>query len=144
MMNTRALELDHRPLLATCALAFIASGWVTVVWCGSLCDMPGMGMWIRMPGQSWLEHFATFEGMWIVMMVAMMMPVLAPALLRYQQATARGGAHGWRPTALHAAGYFAVWTVIGMLIYPLGIAVAGMIATIPALSQARHGRPVCW
>jgi predicted metal-binding membrane protein len=135
-MNTRALDWrNERPLLATCALAFIASAWVTVAWCGSLCDMPGMGMWFRMPGQSRLDHFAMFEGMWMVMMVAMMMPVLVPALIRYRQVTARDVAPGWRPAAFVAGGYFAVWTVVGMLIYPLGIAVAAMIAEVPALSR---------
>jgi predicted metal-binding membrane protein len=132
-MNTRARDWrNERPLLATCALVFIASAWVTVVWCGSLCDMPGMGMWFRMPGQGRLDHFAMFEGMWMVMMVAMMMPVLVPALMRYRVAEA--GARGGR-SALVAAGYFAVWTAVGIPIYGLGVPLAELTTQVPGLSR---------
>jgi predicted metal-binding membrane protein len=135
-MNTRALDWRReRPLLATCALAFIASAWVTVAWCGSLCDMPGMGMWFRMPGQSRLDHFAMFEAMWLVMMVAMMMPVLVPALLRYRRAALGAGAGRARSTAVVAAGYFTVWTAVGILIYVLGVPLAEIIANVPAFAR---------
>jgi len=46
--------------------------------------MPGgwtMSMaWMRMPGQTWPGAAASFLGMWIVMMVAMMLPSLVPML----------------------------------------------------------------
>ena len=52
--------------------------------------MPGgwtMSMaWMRMPGQTWPGAAASFFGMWIVMMVAMMLPSLVPMLWRYRQA----------------------------------------------------------
>jgi hypothetical protein len=42
--------------------------------------MPGgwtMSMaWMRMPGQTWPGAAASFLGMWVVMMVAMMLPVV--------------------------------------------------------------------
>jgi len=51
-----------------------------------------------------------------VMMVAMMLPSLVPTLWRYRQA-------GLGPvTALVGVGYFAVWTVFGMVAYPLVVA----------------------
>ena len=57
--------------------------------------MPGgwtMSMaWMRMPGQAWPAAAAMFLGMWIVMMVAMMLPYLVPALWRYRQAFAATG-----------------------------------------------------
>lgn len=135
-MNTRALDWrNERPLLATCALAFIASAWVTVAWCESLCDMPGMGMWFRMPGQSRLGHIALFEGMWMVMMVAMMMPVLVPALMRYRQVAVGAGAGRGRSTALVAAGYFAVWTGVGVPVYGLGVPLAEFAPKVPAFSR---------
>ena len=55
--------------------------------------MPGgwtMSMaWMRMPGQTWLGAAASFLGMWIVMMVAMMLPSLVPMLWRYRRAVGR-------------------------------------------------------
>jgi len=115
-MNTLALEARPRPaVLVSCVLVFLASTWVTIAWCGSLCDMPGMGVWSRMPGQTWLEHFLVFEGMWIVMMIAMMMPVFAPVLLR-EIATPL-------PVAM---GYFMAWSLLGVALYPLGVAAAAL------------------
>ena len=38
--------------------------------------------WMRMPGQMWPSAAASFLGMWVVMMVAMMLPSLGPMLHR--------------------------------------------------------------
>ena len=58
--------------------------------------MPGgwtMSMaWMRMPGQTWPGLAVAFLGMWIVMMVAMMLPSLVPMLWRYRQAVGRTAA----------------------------------------------------
>ena len=69
-----------------------------------------------MPGQTWLPAAASFLGMWIVMMVAMMLPSLVPTLWRYSQAGLG------QLTTLVGVGYFAVWTVFGMVVYLLGLA----------------------
>src|SRR5881628_3012710 len=70
-----------------------------------------------MSGHTWLGAAASFLGMWVVMMVAML-PSLVPALWRYRQA-------GLGPmTLLVGVGYFVVWTVLGMAAFPLGIALA--------------------
>jgi Predicted metal-binding integral membrane protein (DUF2182) len=73
------------------ALLFASSATLTIVWCASMSamgmPMPGgwtMSMvWMRMPGQTWLGAATSFLGMWIVMMVAMMLPSLVPMLRRY-------------------------------------------------------------
>jgi predicted metal-binding membrane protein len=50
--------------------------------------------------------------MWVVMMVAMMLPSLVPMLWRYRQAVGRTGeTRLGRLTALVGVGYFFVWTV---------------------------------
>ena len=68
--------------------------------------MPGgwtMSMaWTRMPGQTWSGAAASFLGMWVVMMVAMMLPSLAPMLWRYRQAVGRTG--GWASGSADRAG----------------------------------------
>src|SRR5439155_10545019 len=69
-----------------------------------------------MPGQSWLGAAASFLAMWVVMMVAMMLPSLAPTLWRYRQAGL--GLMTW----LVGVGYFVVWTVFGIAAFPLAIA----------------------
>jgi predicted metal-binding membrane protein len=82
-------------------------------------------VWMRMPGQTWLGAAALFLGMWVVMMVAMMLPSLVPMLWRYRQAVGRTGEKRLgRLTALVGVGYFFVWTVFGVAAFPLGIALA--------------------
>jgi hypothetical protein len=52
----------------------------------------------------------TFLGMWIVMMVAMMLPSLVPMLWRYREAVGmKGETRLGRLTALVGVGYFLVW-----------------------------------
>jgi predicted metal-binding membrane protein len=61
-------------------------------------------------------------GMWILMMVAMMLPSLVPTLSRYRRAV--GGSDAL--TALAGAGYFFVWTIAGACVYPFGIALGAV------------------
>src|SRR3954451_16035634 len=88
-MNTPAPETraSQRTLLLSAALLFLGSSAVTLAWCDSMAAMPGMPMpggwtmsmtWMRMPGESWAQAALAFIGMWAVMMVAMMLPVLTP------------------------------------------------------------------
>jgi predicted metal-binding membrane protein len=91
--------------------------------------MPGgwtMSMvWMRMPGETWPLAMASFLGMWIVMMVAMMLPSLVPMLSRYRRAVRpTSNVRLGRLTILVGLGYFFVWSVCGMAIFPLGVALA--------------------
>ena len=132
--------------LGVSALLFVASALITIAWSASMSGMGEMVMpgdwsmsmtWMRMPGQTWLGAAASFLGMWVVMMVAMMLPSLAPMLWNYR--TAVRGANerhlGWR-TSLVGAGYFFVWTVFGVAIFPLGVALAAVAMHQPAISRA--------
>jgi predicted metal-binding membrane protein len=162
----------HRTFISVSALLFAASAVVTIVWCGSMSTMGGMEMpggwtmsmtWMRMPGQSWPGAAASFLGMWIVMMVAMMLPSLVPMLSRYRQAVrgrdsdgfgdssnspatgrtpgsrSNGGASrsrlGWL-TALVGVAYFFVWTVLGIATFPIGMTLAAIEMQHPSLSRA--------
>src|SRR5262245_30774062 len=80
-------------LFAVCAVLFVASATLTIILCLPMSamgmPMPGgwtMSMaWMRMPGQTWLDASASFLWMWVVMMVAMMLPSLVPMLLQYRR-----------------------------------------------------------
>ena len=87
-------------------------------------------LWMPMPGQTWPGAAASFLCMWVVMMVAMMLPSLVPTLWRYHQAGLG------RLTALVGVGYFFVWTVFGMAAFPLGVALAAIELRQPALARA--------
>jgi predicted metal-binding membrane protein len=75
--------------------------------------------------------------MWIVMMVAMMLPSLVPMLWRYREAVDRtGNPHLGPLTLLVGVGYFFVWTVFGLAVYPLGVLLATFEMQQPGLAQA--------
>src|SRR5271170_5065421 len=128
------------------ALLFAASAAVTIVWCASMSAMGEMPMpggwtmsmaWTRMPGQTWCGAAASFLAMWIVMMVAMMLPSLVPMLWRYRRAVgAAGAARLGRLTVLAGVGYFFVWALVGMAAFPLGVVLAGMAMRLPAVARA--------
>jgi predicted metal-binding membrane protein len=103
-------------------------------------QMPGGGAtsmaWMRMPGQTWPGAAASFLGKWVVMMVAMMLPSLVPILWRYRRAVAgTGETRPGRLTALVGAGYFLVWTVAGLAVFPLGVALTMATMHQPALAR---------
>jgi predicted metal-binding membrane protein len=90
-------------------------------------------MWMRMPGQTWTSATAAFAGMWMVMMAPMMLPSLAPTMWRF-----RGANSGIRLT-LVGVGYFFVWAVVGVAVFPFGIAVATLEMNNATFA---HGVPI--
>jgi predicted metal-binding membrane protein len=139
-------QASRRTFLGISTLIFATSAAGTIVWGASMAAMGGMPMpggwtmsmtWMQMPGQTWAGAAASFLGMWVVMMVAMMMPSLVPMLWRYRQAVVRTDETrlGWL-TVLVGTGYFFVWTAFGMAAFPLGIALAAVEMQFPALARA--------
>jgi len=139
-------QASERMFLAASALLFAASAAVTIVWCASMSSVDDMSMpggwtmsmaWMRMPGQTWPGAAASFLGMWIVMMVTMMLPSLVPMLLRYRQAvSATGETRLVGLTALVGAGYFSMWSAFGIVVFPLGAALATVEMQQPGLARA--------
>ena len=143
MASERASE---RAFFGVLALLFAAGAAGTIARCASMSTMGGMPMpggwamsaaWMRMPGQTWPGAAASFLGMWAVMTVAMMLPSLVPMLGRYRQAI--GGAGKMRLgrlTVLVGMGYFFVWTLFGMAVFPLGAALVAAETQWPASARA--------
>ena len=55
---------------------------------------------------------------WLVMMVAMMFPSVAPITLAFASVT-RSRGEGYVPTAAFVLGYLAVWAAVGLI--PLAV-----------------------
>jgi len=137
---------SERAFFGVAALLFAASAALTTRWCTSMASMGEMPMagdwtmsmvWMRMPGQTWPGATASFLGMWVVMMLAMMLPVLVPMLRRYRLAVAGSGATRLGLlTALVGLGYFVVWAMLGMAAFPLGVALAAIEMEQPMLARA--------
>jgi len=137
---------SRRAFFGVSALLFATSAAVTIVWCTSMSAMGGTPMpggwtmsmaWTRMCGQTWLNVVASFLGMWVVMMVAMMLPSLMPMLWRYRQAVgSTGETRLGRLTALVGVGYFFVWTAFGMAVFAMGVVLAALEMQLPALARS--------
>jgi predicted metal-binding membrane protein len=136
---------SQRVFFGTAALLFAASTAATVHWCSSMSAMGGMSMpggwsmsmmWMRMPQETWTGAAVSFLAMWVLMMLAMMLPSLIPMLSRYRQAVGSAGdARLGRLTAIVGVGYYSVWTVCGMIAFPLGVALAAAEMHVPALAR---------
>jgi predicted metal-binding membrane protein len=133
-------------VLAVTSLLFAVSTTLTIVWCAPMSAMGGMPMpggwtmsmaWMRMPEQTWAGAAASSLGMWVVMMVAMMLPSLVPMLLRYREAVTRTAeTRLGLLTAVVGMAYFCLWTLFGMVALPLGFALAEAEMNYAALSRA--------
>jgi predicted metal-binding membrane protein len=121
MHADRTLLTAHtrdRAILAACIALLAAAGWGWLVyqdWAMSHMDvvdmaMPGVGPWNA--GDVGLVFV-----MWAIMMVAMMLPAVAPVALLYRRVV--GARDTSAPpllmTALFLAGYVAVWTAFSAL-----------------------------
>jgi predicted metal-binding membrane protein len=99
-------------------LALAAASWLVVV-----RQMQGMDMGVA----TTLGSFGFFLALWVSMMAAMMLPGAVPAAIRH--ARARGRARALPP---FVASYLAVWTLAGVVVYPLyrphGALASGLIA----------------
>lgn len=136
---------SRRVLLPVVGLLFVVSATVTALWCSSMEAMSGMPLpggwtmsmtWMRMPGQTWAGATASFLAMWVVMMAAMMLPSLFPMLLRYRQVIdCAAESRLERLTAIAGLGYFFVWTLLGLAVFPAGVVLATIEMKIPALAR---------
>ncbi len=137
-------RVSQRVFFGVLVLLFAISAAVTIGWSAPMSAMSGMSMpggwtmpivWMQMPAQTWLGVAASFLGMWIVMMVAMMLPSLAPMLWRYHQAVGRTSNTplSWLTTIV-GVGYFFVWTLFGITAFLLGVALTAIETQNPALA----------
>jgi predicted metal-binding membrane protein len=122
------------PLLpARAGLVVVLCGLAAVAWWDTARRMAGMD---TSPGAD-LGGLAFFTGAWVVMMAAMMLPSVAPAVAVFDRirATAAAGAEG---TALFVAGYLALWTAVGLLAY--AVVEAGRALDLGVLAFDEAGR----
>lgn len=117
-MATAFLErvLHHERLLTFAALgAVVALSWAYLLsGAGTMQEMGGM----TMPMSIWpwtIPHAVLMFVMWLVMMMAMMLPSATPAILLFATVSRRNaGSSALRPV-LFAAGYVAVWAGFSLL-----------------------------
>ena len=129
----KASDSAERSFLAASALVFIAGAGATIRWCDSSCcasvPMPGgwtlCTAWTRGAGESWPGAALSFLAMWTAMMIAMMTPCLVPMLREHRRASSGAGvARVHASSAIASAGYFAIWILLGVVVYPIGAGIS--------------------
>jgi predicted metal-binding membrane protein len=113
------------------AVALTATlGLAAVAWVVAVMQMSGMAMGVA----TQLGSFGFFIAVWVAMMAAMMLPGLAPAVVR----RARDWS-GARTVPVFAVSYLAVWALVGVVVYevdrPHGTLVAGAVTVAAGLYE---------
>jgi len=126
-----------RPAASAAALA-TTLGVAAGCWILAVRQMNGMDMGVA----TQLGSFAFFVALWAVMMAAMMLPGLVPAVL------SRGRSTGpVRAVVPFVASYLVVWTLVGALLYvlyrPHGTTTAGLVVISAGLYELTRLKQHC-
>jgi predicted metal-binding membrane protein len=123
----------HKRLALAATLGLAAAAWVVTV-----RQMHGMDMGVATP----LGSFAFFVALWAVMMAAMMLPGLAPAVV--SRARTSGAVRAVVP---FVASYLVVWTLVGAFLYawyrPHGTTTAGLVVIAAGLYELTRLKQHC-
>ncbi|HKD47318.1 MAG TPA: DUF2182 domain-containing protein [Rhizomicrobium sp.] len=115
-------------------LVFLGSAVVTIIGCQAM-PMPHGGA-MATAGVDWPATALSFLVMWLMMMAAMMLPSLAPMLMRYRLAVGATGLRLDGLTALAGAGYFSIWVLLGVAVLAFQTALTVLEARLPLVGHA--------
>jgi predicted metal-binding membrane protein len=137
-----AILKRDKVVLAGSLILIAALAWIYIAFVAN-ADMAGMPTDMVMPFRPWTElDFALMFVMWSVMMVGMMLPSAAPAILLFAAFTRRQREQGhvMAPAGAFVAGYLIAWTIfsLGATLLQWGLEALAlvspmMIATSPVL-----------
>ena len=127
------------PRKAVTAAALTATlGLAAASWVAAARQMHGMDMGMA----SRLGSFGSFVGLWVLMMAAMMLPGVVPAVLRRAHVSGR-----LRAGPLFVGSYLAVWTLVGVAVYalyrPHGSLAAGAAAIAAGVYELTPAKQRC-
>jgi predicted metal-binding membrane protein len=105
-VQARAVSLP-RPVATTIVAALLACA--AVAWVVTISQARSMGV-----GGMAMMGAGLFLLTWLVMMVGMMFPSVAPMVLAFSSVT-RARGEGYTPTAAFVLGYLTVWTAAGLV-----------------------------
>ena len=129
--EVRPVSRQHNVILVL-LLALATAAWAVLVWQGHDVSMP-----MASP-TAWGLDALLFLAMWVVMMVAMMLPTAAPMILAFHSVHARNHQpdNAFVSTWVFLAAYLLVWASSGITAYAGVLAAA---AVHPALADEVSG-----
>jgi predicted metal-binding membrane protein len=130
-----SLQREH-PLFLVLLLILAAASWVILIWQSSMMNSMGLGLTMGMGA-------TLFLAIWVVMMIAMMFPTVAPMILVFAQVQ-RDRHSGRRPsvsTWIFVGAYLLIWTLFGVVAYLGVLTASGLAGQVPwiMLNAARIG-----
>jgi len=113
----------ERYLILGGLLVLSALAWVFLIWQSSMMSNQ-MGLTMGMGA-------LLFIAIWIVMMIAMMFPASAPMILMFSKiyASKRQQARPFVPTWVFVSAYLLVWSLCGVVAYPLALGIENLAAS---------------
>jgi predicted metal-binding membrane protein len=122
----------ERTLILVLLLILAAASWAVLIWQSRTANGMGMGM-----------GAALFLAIWVVMMIAMMFPTVAPMILVFARVQRDRGSFEWAfmTTCVFVGAYLLIWTLFGGLLYLGALAAPGLAQQIPwiMMNAARIG-----
>ena len=95
----------------------------------------GVPMSLGMEGRADSRSLGAFSGMWLVMMVAMMLPATYPTLLLFRTVSHSRTRRHFLSTLVFGVGYFFTWAVTGLLFYGAYVATGSIRTAIPGANS---------
>jgi predicted metal-binding membrane protein len=123
------VQLQREQMLFLALLLILAAvSWALLIWLSRTAQTMGMGLTMG-KGIGW------FLAIWVVMMVAMMVPATAPMNLAFArvQRERRTGGHAFGPPWIFVGAYLLIWTLSGGLAYLGANAASELARTVPWL-----------
>ncbi len=117
MAGTNPYPLPReRYLILGSLLVLAAISWALLIWQSANMNNQTMGLTMEMSA-------ALFIVLWVVMMIAMMFPTAAPMILMFTAVYAgkRRQEQPFVPTWVFISAYLLIWTLFGVLAYPLAL-----------------------
>jgi predicted metal-binding membrane protein len=113
----------ERYLILGGLLILSALAWAFLIWQSNTMSNQAMGLTMGMSA-------LLFIAIWIVMMVAMMFPTAAPMILMFTKIYAgkRQQEHPFVPTWVFVSAYLLVWSLCGVVAYPLALGIEQLAA----------------
>ncbi len=113
----------ERYLILGGLLVLSALAWALLIWQSRTMSNQAIGLTMGMSA-------IVFIAIWIAMMVAMMFPTAAPMILMFSKiyASKRQQEHPFVPTWVFVSAYLLVWSLCGVLAYPLAVGIEKLAA----------------
>ncbi len=121
--STPRLLQRERSLILGGLLVLATLAWVLLIWQSSTMSHQAMGLTMGMSA-------ILFIAIWIVMMVAMMFPTAAPMVLMFSKIyqSRRQQERPFVPTWVFVSAYLLVWSLCGVVAYPLAVGIEKLAA----------------